>query len=388
MSEFSTSYHIRVDGDREVQKLLRDAKLAGITFGPGKGWLTFVPYAGSNLYRHEAGPHFADKLSRLTLCTVLYYSFAEDHGWGFALARPDRPLMQHECLWNPSPPLERKKFDPIALNPFVSIEEVEPLLDAFDQHAATQAQPAYRFAELLGLPAYKWLSPELVQNHTGDYLKQSGRKLGVKPTDLAARLGLPPDRQIAVPHDYLGAREALDLILPFMARFKSPWDLSMLTSYGPIRPDGRGNWQARWLHRDSGDTVAVALFGNGSLSFRAYTSPLNVAGFVPERMEAPKHWLDSPDIVAIAAGLPIPNECVRPQLSLMALRSLKDCSLSWELHFNPDKVASAPYVSWTVYIHAISGDVMAEQLGRLNGYEVVPARRRVKGGDWENLEGG
>ena len=386
MSEFSTSYHIRVDDDRGVQKLLREAKLAGVTFGPGGGWLTFVPYANSNLYRDGGGPQFAESLSRLTRRPVLYYLYAEDHGWALALALPDRPLTQHECIWDSGSSVEQQQFDLSALNPFVTPGQLELLFALFGQDAAAQTELAYRFAELLGLPAYKWLSPELVRDQTDDYLKQGGRKLGLKPTDLAARLGLPPDRQITVQSPYLGASEALSLILPHMARFKSPWSLSMLASYGRIRGDGHGDWQARWLDRDSGDTVAVALCGNGWLSFRANSSPLGVGGFLHAPIALPESWLDSPEIAAIAARLPIPSGCGLPELALMALISYKDGPLVWELHFRPDNVASTPYVSWTIYVHAISGDVLAEQLGRLDGYQVVPARQRVQGGDWEDLE--
>ena len=43
MSEFSVSYHIRLAEGIDAQKLLRQAKAAGIVFGPANDWLTFVP---------------------------------------------------------------------------------------------------------------------------------------------------------------------------------------------------------------------------------------------------------------------------------------------------------------------------------------------------------
>jgi hypothetical protein len=149
MSEFSISYHVRADDGREVQKLLRHAKVAGVTFGPAKGWLTIVPYAESSQYRNEGGPRFADYLSKLTGVTTLHYCYAEDHGWTFALARANRPLVQFACWWDPSPTVERDQFDPLALLPLVKLDLVEPLLRSFDAKEAMSAQPAYRFAELL-----------------------------------------------------------------------------------------------------------------------------------------------------------------------------------------------------------------------------------------------
>src|SRR5262249_5948569 len=159
--------------------------------------------------------------------------------------------------------------DPLAFVPFLAPDLLEPLLRSFDPDGAADVQPAYRFAQMLGLPAYKWLSPELAQDHTDDLLGQGGRKLGTKPPDAAKRLPLPPNRQLALPQPYLSAREALDLICPFMAQFKPPWCLTMLSSSGSIEPDGRGIWQARWRDGESGDMVQVALLGDGRLIFQA-----------------------------------------------------------------------------------------------------------------------
>jgi hypothetical protein len=199
MSEFSISYHVRVGERREVQKVLREAKLSGVIFGPANGWLTFVPYADSAQYRNADGPRFADRLSRLTGLAVLHYCYAEDHGWTFALARVDRPLVQFACWWDPRPTVERDQFDPLALAPFASLELLEPLLRSFESKEAMTAQPAYGFSELLGLPAYQWLSPEHAQHHTQDLLEQGGRKLGTRPAGAATRLRLPPNRKIELP---------------------------------------------------------------------------------------------------------------------------------------------------------------------------------------------
>ncbi|MDB5620160.1 MAG: hypothetical protein JWQ24_4398, partial [Tardiphaga sp.] len=110
MSEFSVSYHVRVGDSGEAQKRLRHAKLSGVIFGPANGWLTFVPYADSARYRKADGPGFADYLSGLTGLSFLHYCYAEDHGWTFALARAERPLVQFACWWNPRPTIARDQF--------------------------------------------------------------------------------------------------------------------------------------------------------------------------------------------------------------------------------------------------------------------------------------
>jgi hypothetical protein len=384
LSEFSVSYHLYTGDDgREAQKMLRQAKLSGITFGPTNCWLTFVPYAQSKLYRTLAGPRLADYLSGRTRLTTLHYSYAEDHGWTFALARPHQPLMQFACWWDPSPTIERDKFDPLALAPFLSLELVEPLLRPLDQEEAASLQPAYRFAELLGLPAYEWLSPEIAQDHSDDLLRRGGRKLGTKPAGAAARLRPPPSRRIALPHPYLSAREALNVIDPFVARFKSSWSLTTLCTYGSLLPDGRAVWQARWRYGDSGDMINAALLNDGRLSFWTDTAPAYAIDYLMAAIDLPENWLDSTDIAPIVACMPVPDGFAG-SLGFMALRSYEHFPAVWEILSPGDRNSDKPFASWTIYLDAGSGEVMAEFLGRRHGAEVVPVRRRLKDGDWED----
>jgi hypothetical protein len=385
MSEFSTSYHIRVGDSHDVQKQLRQAKLSGLVFGPAHGWLTFVPYANLANYRNAEGASFAEHLARLTGLAVLHYSYAEDHGWTFALARPEGPLVKFACWWEPHPTVERDPFDSGAFASIVPPDAVEPLLRAFDQAEAMREQPAYRFAELLGLPAYKWLSPELAQEQTQDLLDQAGRKLGTKPPSAATRLRLPPDRQLALSQPYLSAREVFDLIAPFMARFKPPWRLTMLSSYGFLLPDGRGIWQARWRYGDGGDTVQVVLTRDGRLLFRAETTPSYVTHLLMNPVELPERWIDSTDIANIVAGLPVPNGFTWASGGTMTLRSFDDHPHLWECLISADRNGVEPFVLWTIYVDAVSGDVLAEQLSRKVDYGIIPARLRLKKGAWVDL---
>ncbi|MDN5003649.1 hypothetical protein ACFQZO_22705 [Bradyrhizobium sp. GCM10027634] len=382
MSEFSVSYHIRVGEGIDVPKLLRLAKASGVVFGPANGWLTFVPYAGLATYRSAGEARFADYLAKLTGLAVLYYCYAEDHGWSFALARKEEPLVQFACWWDPQPVVERDQFDPPALAPFVATEALEPLLRPFDKGEAMRAQPAYRFGELLGLPAYQWLSPDLAQNDTQDLLDRHGRKLGTKPASTAVRFQLPPNRKISFPDPAPSAREALNLITPFMAQFKPPWSLTSVHTYGFAIPDGRGVWRAQWRYGDSGDTVQAVLMDDGRLLFSADSAPSYVTDHLMKAIQLPEKWLDSPDIAAIMADLPIPSGFDGGRSGAMALRSFNDHPHLWEIQIvgNQDKVGSLS--SWAVYVDAVSGEVLAEiHTRKVDGH--VSVRQRVRGGDWQ-----
>lgn len=385
MSEFSVSYHIRLGEGSDAQKLLRQAKASGVVFGPAHGWLTFVPYAGLASYRSAGEARFADYLAKLTGLPVLYYCYAEDHGWSFALANEESPLVQFACWWDPQPTVERDQFDPLALAPFVATEALEPLLRPFDNRGAMQAQPAHRFGELLGLPAYQWLSPDVAQYYTQDLLDRAGRKLGTKPASAAVRFQLPPNRKITFPKPAPSAREALDLISSFTTQLKPPWNLTMVTTYGSPVPEGRGIWQIWWRYGDSGDTVQAVLMGDGRLSFKADSAPSYATDYLAKAMRLPEKWLDSPDITAIVAKLAIPSGFDVAHSGAMTLRSFNDHPHLWEILVPGERGMIGSSSFWTVYIDAVSGDLLAENHTRkADGH--VTVRSRVRGGDWQEMD--
>jgi len=95
--------------------------------------------------------------------------------------RPDQPLIKFAYWWDPSSSVERDQFDPQALARFVALDRLEPLLREFDAMAALHERPAQRFAALLGLPAYEWLPPHLVQDDSQHFLAHGAREIGTKP---------------------------------------------------------------------------------------------------------------------------------------------------------------------------------------------------------------
>ena len=227
--------------------------------------------------------------------------------------------------------------------------------------------------------------PELAQEHTQELLDQGARKLGTKPASTATRLRLPPNRQIVLPQPYLSARDAFDLMVPFMAQFKPPWSLTMVSTYGFRLPDGRGIWQARWRYGDSGDTVQVVLMQDGRLSFKANTTPANATDALMKAMHLPERWLDSTDVASIVESLPVPDGFASSSLGAMTLRSLNDHPHLWEILIPGDREDSKRFASWTIYLDAVSGALLMEALGRKIDYQIVPVRRRVKNGDWVDL---
>ena len=157
MSEFSESFHIRTAAPKEALKALRKAKIGGVVFPARNGWLSFVPFADTPLLVDPTSQ--AQKILEATAMPVLHYRFAEDHGWSFKLHRPNEPPVAYECVWDSENTENRTRFDAGALSEImdgaVTGTAIEAVL-AGPEHFGD----AYRFAELLKLPAYQWLSPE------------------------------------------------------------------------------------------------------------------------------------------------------------------------------------------------------------------------------------
>jgi len=154
MSEFSESFHLRSDSQQDGEELLRRAGLSGAVFSAVRGWVTVVPE--SELYAA------VDKMAASNEGLLLHYLYAEDHGWQFALYKNNSIICQYECGWE-----EELAIDDSGLNQEVLVsvlidesreKVLEDILNPADLNAVIMDPPAYRFANLLGLEHYEWLS--------------------------------------------------------------------------------------------------------------------------------------------------------------------------------------------------------------------------------------
>ena len=167
MSEFSSSFHIRTDNPADTEQRLRRGKVSGLVFGPANRWLTFVPYANLQAYHARVDPaDFAADLSRIVGLSCPPLSLRRGPRLDLcsgATAYGRKPV---RLLVGSGADGRARWMGPEALSPFARLDAIEPLLQTLDRHATSEKAPAYRFAELMGLPAYKWLSPELAQERT------------------------------------------------------------------------------------------------------------------------------------------------------------------------------------------------------------------------------
>lgn len=407
MSEFSSSFHIRTKSAAKTERNLWQAKMAGLVFGPANGWLTFVPYPGCpGLPDGEDPVGSAQVLAAATGEAVLYFQFAEDHGWSLALVQqPEGSPATFSCAWDREPPVLHDDFDRSMLKGIVATSDVEPFLVNVGPGDGGTPK-AHGFAERLGLPAYRWLSPDYVEKNTQHFIDDGARKLGRKAAKTATTK-LPPPTRIALPKPALTAREALELLTSTIKWVRPPWTLRSISG------NSEQVWHFTYYNAGRREGVQGYFHSNGSAGFQSlgHDPPEISAEDLAEWRENPDYadlvkqieadiaapplptalpdqWLDSSQALAIARSIERPGE-------LGAGALYYHLTLQW--HPGPvacwDVGASADYtvsrVRWSVRLDAQTGKILREVMSKpgegRESWEIRPWRERIDGGPWQDI---
>lgn len=390
MSEFSESYHIRTSDPAATTRRIREARFWGLVFPPTSGWLTFVPYAD----RKEAHPLTGAEAHRLPSALktlVLVYVYAEDHGWFFRLHQPGKPLVAYECWWDPELAIDRSQFDLRAVEPLLlRIEhrsELEKLLNPSTIDDIYDSNPARRFAELLGLPEYRWLSPAYVQEEPDSYLKKGAKKIGRRPPKPEDAVQLPPARSLDLHRPDLSAREAFEKVQELMRLYVPTWLPTKVLSQGPpLKDDGRltdkAPWDVWYRQKSVGGYVSVTVWSHGRIRARFHPFGYVTLPGLPKPeapVMLPDEWVDSPIIASTILADPTYAELGPHTGFHMCLQLVDGERFCWHVTRDwglPSRDRERIRVSYL--LDAGSGVILAEQYQRSVGSEVVEARQTVR----------
>jgi hypothetical protein len=165
MSEFSESYHLQSTDIEEGKRLLKRSKLDGYVFPTKQGWVTFV--AEPNEFQPQ------ERLIQANEGLLLYYAYGEDHGWYLYIYRNSNLISRYWCAWEDDITVSDEELDRKILyelieqntqtKPPVDHNEIEKILHPRGFEDLTNP-PAYRLADLIGLPHYRWLSYEYMDS--------------------------------------------------------------------------------------------------------------------------------------------------------------------------------------------------------------------------------
>ncbi len=150
MSEFSESFHLRAEKAEQGIEILKAAGFKGVVFQPENGWVTIVPQttplgAVRGMTSHNPG-------------TLLHYVFGEDHGWTFSVYEYSKSVIHYECTWDSRLTIDDSQVDVQMLEVFVNPARLSELDDVLHPSPEDVRSVHHRFADLVGLKHYEWLS--------------------------------------------------------------------------------------------------------------------------------------------------------------------------------------------------------------------------------------
>jgi hypothetical protein len=382
VSEFSSSIHIQTADAVETEKALLEAGYRGLVFGPKNGWLTFVPYADGDADIDQLAS-FSPRLSEAVGATILHYTYAEDHFWSFAVVRAGKATCVFACGWDPKLEVSRDRLDMAVVQAFASSTDIEPFL----KDRICEGRPsAYGFAKVLGLPAYEWLSPLLVEKDTQYFLKRGGRRLGRKKPGKKTRL--PEPIEIITPGGDLSAREALEIVRTHTPFLDASWLLYNVNGHAHRDIDHtklavpQSDWEFRYLNTKTGERVNAGLFvkeNAGRIGFRSYDRVSQIELSEHPQLGLPTNWIDSSRVAQIVQGIELPKEVKQPDATLFSLWGTSEAF--WKVFRSSNRI------SWQIEIDAVTGEVLRETVGWCDedDYIVKHRRGRLRGGAWRDL---
>jgi hypothetical protein len=281
---------------------------------------------------------------------------------------------------------------------------------------------AFGFAEAIGLPAYRWLSPRYIEKDTQRHVDAGARKIGRKPAP-APTTALPSPVKLDLPKTDLTAREALALLVPIMTWCRPPWALQAASG------SSRQGWDFRYFNPVLRETVQSYLSPNGNAGCRSLgRAPAEISVSkeeIAQRLAAmrsdpkfasmlddpelakvvkeiesgetappmpialPDLWLDSDKILALADGLQPPEEV--GSISLIRFLSL-ECGQDPPARWSVSSIAENSDINklhWKMEFNAQTGELLREVLSRpgkgRESWIIKPWRERIEGGSWRDL---
>ncbi|HEV2674259.1 MAG TPA: hypothetical protein VGV37_06925 [Aliidongia sp.] len=379
MSEFSESYHFRTMVSDEFLARLRKAGYSGFAFPPKRGWLTFIPFAFCKPCLKAGG---ADSLLTAVGETVLQHRYAADYGWSFSLHRPREKRIAYEHWWDPKSSTNAVELDLEALAEAVEVSS--EAIKAFFS-VPPSAGDSSRFAELLGLPAYRWVSPAYSQEDPESFIQKGAKMIGRRPKDVTEFIRCPPSRIVDLPRPDLSALEALATTNSLMKMAGAGWFAIQIHSQGgwPVtNASGRlaegGQWIVTYRRSEKADYIKVGVNrSNGRVT--ALPGRIDFAGKhrLPEDAidrtppePLPREILDSTQIASTPIEEPVPGHCEEAMRLMRLFRSI-DGLLIWSLMRVWGRANGDPKIVMNQYFDARSGVILVEDYSRsLDGIEI------------------
>ncbi|MDH5323881.1 MAG: hypothetical protein OEZ68_02830 [Gammaproteobacteria bacterium] len=153
MNDHVESFHFRRCANGEIDRLLQKIGGHGVVYHETNGWVTFLPLGESS--------SLVAAVSANCKGVVLHYLYDEDNAWMVNLFSNGKLKSSYVSVWSPEYYVKDDLLDITAFYPYLMTQEAQTefrmifTLDEFED--IFEVNPAFRFAQLLGIEHYQWL---------------------------------------------------------------------------------------------------------------------------------------------------------------------------------------------------------------------------------------
>ncbi len=169
MSEFSECFYLRSDNPQDGIDLLKRAGFQGAVFKPSHNWVTVIPDSPMN----EA----VESMKSVNKGSLLHYMYAEDHGWSFSIFKQDEQIFHYDCSWEDDIEINDKEVHMEAVEEFLldpsEMSDFNDLLYPNSIDDLADDPRSRKFAGLIGLEYFEWMSWDYITRTDPEYFKDS-----------------------------------------------------------------------------------------------------------------------------------------------------------------------------------------------------------------------
>jgi hypothetical protein len=165
MSEFSESYHLFSNEQKDGIELLKRSLLRGFVYPDSNNWVTIIP--SGRIFQVNR------RLINSNRSVLIHLINAEDHGWSLSIYDGKKRTFHYECTWEEDIEINQDEYhrdrlvELINSNPHknrsITPLDITRIFYVSDLEELFEREPVTEIAELLRLDNYEWISYDYVQ---------------------------------------------------------------------------------------------------------------------------------------------------------------------------------------------------------------------------------
>ncbi|WP_088043250.1 hypothetical protein [Bacillus sp. EAC] len=165
MSEFSESYHLFSNDQKDGIELLKRSFVRGFVYPEKNNWVTIIP-SGRKF-------HVIRRFIKNNKGVLIHLINAEDHGWSLSIYDGIKRTFHFECSWEEDIEINQDEYhrerlvelinsNPHKVKPITPLD-ITQIFYVSDFEELIEKNPVTQVANLLRLEHFEWISYDYVQ---------------------------------------------------------------------------------------------------------------------------------------------------------------------------------------------------------------------------------